>query len=649
MINYLKNNILYLLIVLIALVSFWGGLIYRIYLFNFLGISISIALSLVSFIIILFYHYKNNVSGVDVRSKYSTRNREQGTRNKKILFILYPLFFTLYISCFYILFQSQTTASITSPWSVIPSYFFVIFFLTLLTNLSILLITKRKNLFLLSTFYFLLTSIALIIYKIGYGFDPFIHQAAMDVIAEKGVIYPKPFYYLGQYALLIITYKITFIPLLYLNKILIPLLAAITLPWTFSKFLNKYFEDKQINSITVLALLVLPFSIFIVTTPQNLAFLFLIIAIFLGLTCSSLIDLIVIYLLAIATLITHPIAGIPAIFFALAITIHHNEKIKSKKYLYSLIFILSAISLPTAFAIFNPGSFQGLSIHSLFSNFLNIFSWFKINIPHTENFILNFVYLYIFNIKTIIALLILGGIYLACKNKEKCQLFFINLLISISLFVAYLFTLELNFDYLINYEQADFANRIIIVSIIFLLPFIITSIYWLINRILKQKRSIQIPLFIFLAIIITTSLYNSYPRADRYYNSHGYSVSQNDIDAVHWIEDNTDNNYIVLANQQVSAAATHEFGFNKYYQDDIYFYPVPTSGPLYQYYLNMVYEKANKATMLEAMNLAGVNEAYFVLNKYWWAFSKILDEAKLEADSWQKIGDGEIYIFKYNK
>ena len=46
------------------------------------------------------------------------------------------------------------------------------------------------------------------------------------------------------------------------------------------------------------------------------------------------------------------------------------------------------------------------------------------------------------------------------------------------------------------------------------------------------------------------------------------------------------------------------------------------------------------------MGLAGVNEAYFVLNKYWWAFAKILDEAKLEADSWQEFNN-EVFVFKY--
>jgi hypothetical protein len=105
----------------------------------------------------------------------------------------------------------------------------------------------------------------------------------------------------------------------------------------------------------------------------------------------------------------------------------------------------------------------------------------------------------------------------------------------------------------------------------------------------------------------------------------------------------------VLADQQVSAAAIKEFGFAKYYQNGIFYYPVPTGGPLYPFYLDMVYESPSRQTIFAAMDLAGVRESYFVLNKYWWAFPKILAEAKLSADSWREIGDGKIFVFLYKK
>jgi hypothetical protein len=147
--------------------------------------------------------------------------------------------------------------------------------------------------------------------------------------------------------------------------------------------------------------------------------------------------------------------------------------------------------------------------------------------------------------------------------------------------------------------------------------------------------------------MITASLYLSYPRMDNYHNSHGYSISEQCLEAVDWIEKDAKKEYIVLANQQVSVAALEKFGFDRYHKKNIYFYPIPTSGKLYDYYLDMVYKKASFKTMKEAMEYAGVEQGYFVLNKYWWAFPKIKREAELEATNVKEIGDGDIFIFKY--
>lgn len=219
---------------------------------------------------------------------------------------------------------------------------------------------------------------------------------------------------------------------------------------------------------------------------------------------------------------------------------------------------------------------------------------------------------------------------------------------SASLGISYLLTAKLPFLFLIDYERNSYTDRILLIAAFFLLPFIIVALYGFIDKLLRQSKAIKIPFLIFIIIIITTSIYLSYPRFDRYFNSRGYSTGQNDIKAVHWIENNTQEDYIVLANQQVSAAALKEFGFVKYYNNNkLFYYPIPTGGPLYQYYLDMVYEKPSRETMLAAMDLAGVNKGYFVLNKYWWAFPKLLEEAKLGADNWEEIDNGDVYVFKY--
>jgi len=652
--KYLSQNFSYLAAILFASICFAGAGVYRLYSLNKYGITISLILAGVIFFIFSYFLILKNH-----RNKEYFAKKEAKINNEK-RFPLFPIilaYFIFYSACLYLLFTSRTSQAIISPWEVVPSYFFILYFLA--TAILIFIIISREKiglaLTLISLHYFLSFSVALLVYRIGYGFDPFIHQATAELIDKTGAVYPKPFYYLGQYSLTIILHNLTAISIFWLDKLLAPVLAAVLLPAAIFHFLEKWFSDKKISLLLIVSVLILPFSFFVVTTPQNLAYLFLLLAIFYGFYCSNITELAAVYLLALASFSSHPLAGIPALFFAIALTIFFSEKEKNKKYFYFLVFAFSSLALPLSFYLINKNSPVPAASDSPASlELLN-----KIAVPGQENFILNFIYLYGFNIKIIIGLFIAIGLIIACRNRRTCKIYFLNLIISVSLIIAYILTSYLPFSFLISYERSDYLERILVLIILFSSPFIFVSLYGLLEKILEQKKAIKIPFLVFLAILITASLYLSYPRFDRYYNSRGYSTGEKDIESAHWVEnDAKGDNYIVLANQQVSAAALREFGFNRYYPldkggegdlNEIYFYPIPTGGQLYQYYLDMVYKKPDKKTMDSAMDFADVNESYFILNKYWWAFDKILAEAKLEADSWSEIGDGEIYIFKYKK
>jgi len=656
--KYFKKNLFYSFIILISLAITTSAAVYRIYALNKSGIAISLILAAIIFIILqTLLKSKSDEPIFD----YKLNNKENNfkTATKSTINYILPTVYILFLAgLFYILYLYRTNEAIISPWQVLPSYFFLLYGLaTLLLFLIILKKSGNKSsqlikIILISLHYFLSFSVAWLVYKIGYGYDPFIHQATVDLIAKTGSVEPKPFYYLGQYGLTVILHKITAIPIVWIDKLLVPVLATITIPASFSIFLNKQFNNKKINLLLIIALLIFPFSFFIVTTPQNLAYIFLLLAILFGLICSNWAELLIVYLFSLTTLLIHPLAGIPAVLFSLALTIYHSDKNKIKKFLYPAVFILSSIALPLVFyfiEIKNNLDIQNQTItaeqtNHIFANFL---------MPGQENFILNFIYLYGFNIKLLIALMALAGLGIAARHRKKCKIFFVCLLMALAIGISYLLTKKLTFSYLIDYERDIFSDRILTVAAIFLIPFILITIYCLVNKLLQQPKFIKTPLFLFLAILVATSLYISYPRLDNYYNSHGYSVSQNDIEAVNWIKADAGDNYIVLANQQTSAAALREFGFNHYVtlknNSKTYFYPIPTSSQLYPYYLDMVYKKPSRDTMLAAMDFTGAEIGYFILNKYWWAFTKILAEAKIEADSWKNINNGEIYIFKYSK
>jgi hypothetical protein len=390
----------------------------------------------------------------------------------------------------------------------------------------------------------------------------------------------------------------------------------------------------------------------IVSTPQNLAYVFFILIVLFGLNCRQTLDKINIILLALATFFIHPIAGIPALIFALILSLR-NSNIKRKKFFYTAGFIFLALALPLAFR-FAENLNSPQEPQQLEGTNPNIISQLTLNWPADENIILNSLYLFIFNLHFLFTLLALSGIFIWFKHRKKCGVLISYFLAFLSLLGAYLLIVKLPFAFLIDYERNDYSGRVLLLAGFTLIPFVVLAFYTLLARLKKQNAFIQSPFYIFFALILSASLYASYPRFDNFHNSRGYSLSSSDIMAVEWIEQDAKNDYIVLSNQQVSAAALKTYGFKKYFLakdsgKEIFYYPIPTGEKLYSYYLDMVYKKPNRATINQALDYTGAETAYFVLNKYWWAAPKILAEAELEADSKHEINQGEITIFKYQK
>ena len=635
--------ILYKFLTFISLISIWGFCVYQIYALNTPGLLITLILSIST------YNVLEKKYFTKLLAKKITKNKLIPLLNIKFN-LLTLVFVILLFACLVNLFTYTTTKSIITPWEVLTSYFFVFYFLLLLVSILILLSKQNKSVFVV-LIYALSFLVSVIVYKIGYGFDPFVHQATLDLIIKNGFAEPKSLYYIGEYVLELFAFNFLPISLIWVNKLFIPLLAAILLPLATIRALTAL--NLKNSALTILLLLILPYSFFIVTTPQALAYLYLLLIIIISLDYNATKDkaaLIAINLLALASFVTQPIAGIPAILFAVITSIQATKLKKSKTLNYiiytSLVFLLPLIFY---FLNLNLNPVANVSYNSIFNTF-NFPSFFTDpTIPAKEGIILNFIYLIKNNFAFIVIILALFGFFFAKKINLTRQYFYFSL----GLFTSYLLTSSLNFSFLIDYEQKDFANRILYISSFFLLPYILVTLNWIAKKTINQNTFIKTSILTFFAILITTSLYLSYPRHDNYFNSRGYSTGELDIEAVSWINtDAGDTNYVVLANQQVSAASLREYGFAKYYKannEQIFYYPIPTGGTIYQLYLDMVYLRPEYTTIEKALDLVGVDTGYFVLNKYWWAFDKIRDEAKLEADSFKVFGNEDVIIFKYKK
>ncbi len=588
-------------------------------------------------------------------------------------FILPLITLSLFFILFQVLFKFGSFSAIASPWHFLPSYFWIFLYsLTLLLFVNFYFKNRWSYLF-LALLYFLFFSISFFVYKIAFGYDQLLHQRAISDILKFGLIEPKTIYYLGQYTLELFILKIWPFSLELLDKLLLPFLSSVLIPLTF--IYN--FKRRGFNKIIwpLILFLILPFSIFTYTVPQNLAFLFLIILLLFSFSRSFIknrFNFLFLFSLALSIFFIHPLAGVPAIIstFILFIFFYNplslppasarcaRERTKRKReysfnplsfplslsslrkwessrcFLKVIAYLGQVITLPTLL-IFSGGRFSSFNMD--FSNWIP-------KLLGQENVFLNFIYFFGLNKNIwLLILFIFATIFVFKFKRQDLKIFYFN---SVALMLSYFISTFIDFPFLSQIDKGSYANRILILSFLFLIPVFYEIFICLIKKISQEKLFFKIIVLIFLSALLLTSLYLNYPRKDNYFNSRSYSVSSADFTAVRFIESVKENdNYIVLANQQLGASAIKEHGFKRYYGPWLY-YSVQTGGLLYDYYLKMI-EEPDRELMLDLMSEIGTDGVYFVVNDYWWAFDRIIEEARVEADIAYSVATGKIMVFYF--
>ncbi len=530
----------------------------------------------------------------------------------------------------------QTVEAIRSPWEVLPLSFWLLVIVSTALLIFIFLY-KKPSLTTLICHSFLFFSVAIIVYRLGYGYDPFIHLATEKYIADAGFILPKKIYYLGLYLPVVLFSQNFGWNLELVNRLFVPILAALTLPTSAWLFLTKYEKTRLAPLI-----LAIPFTTLIMTTPQNLANLFIIICVFLLLVSQN--YQIFIWLMALASLITQPITGV----FTLALAIlYQTQKIISAKYkviFYTSGILIASLGLPLAFWLLSRITIYQPSWQLSLPN-LSIFVPYLWSIKFSGNPWLNLIYFYSSVLILVILVLAIWGIWQIIKQRIK--ILPIAIIITALIVNALIFSSLIKFPFLINYEQLDFAKRLIEIAILLLLPIIIFSLstptkYWKIAGFL----------LIFAALI--SSFYLSYPRNDSHFYTKGFSVSQYDFKTVQQInEDAAGKSYVVLANQNLGAAALTEFGFINYRTGPDgnlqYFYSIPTGERLYSYFYNIAEKGDNiRPNIKKAQQDYGVDLVYLVINNYWWNKEQIKKQVIPLADKVLDIDNGKILVFRFS-
>ncbi len=648
------------LLSLISAYSLFGAIVY--YFSRLDQLTISLLFILISGIIIFFTSKFQVLSGLQsTKEKYPSRNIMDSSRILRMTTVLQDIKFPkltsanlillityliLFLISIFVLFKSQTSEAINSPWQIIPSYFFIIYFIA---TMNLIILCLKNNNFLtniaISFHFFLTTAIALIIYKFGYGFDPHIHQATEQAIFNQGLILPKPFYYLGQYSIIVFLAHLFQVSIELIDRLFLPIFLSIFTPVIIYYSLLKSFNwSKNIIRLLSLSFLFLPFGLFLATTPQAIANIYVIIIIFLSFLYlqKKQINFKYLVFLSLTAILIHPLAGIPSLIY-LIIVWGINNKFKFQKPILIIFSLLSALALPLALIL---NSF--ISIYKINFNFDN----FKlIELPNIFakqfNLFIDIAYIYSNSIYWLIFITALISFIYLLKIKQS-KIFLASAICFVILIINSVLLNLINISFIISNEQDFFADRVRQLAFYFLLPLTIYGLYLFIKKSNKQGLVSQLFLIILLTTILVSSLYISYPRFDDYENSKFVNISQADYDAVELIEKDSQNTpYIVLANQMTSVAAVKTFGFSKYY-NDYYFYPIPTGGKLYESFIKMLHEDTAKKTMIEAMELTETETAYFVIPTYWSRFVVISQNAATEADQIIKIDD-KLNIYKYTK
>ncbi len=465
-------------------------------------------------------------------------------------------------------------------------------------------------------------------YALGYGFDGFIHRATMETILRDGVIFPRTPYYIGAYMLEVALTMVTHARLFIVDQWFVPIATALTIP--FALFVA------GIRTRVSLLLLTLPLAFFITTTPQSIGLLFLILSFaYANATTKNWRTWLLAYLLAAAACAAHPIAGIPAL---LLITITWAWS----KYRIAAIVLaaLGSLALPTIFIIAQGARISWASIRDM----LNALVAAPELVPGVS-MPLQFSYTYL-HIALPIAI---AALTIYAWRTQRAHITH-SILGAMSCLGASLFLRCLTYRNVISYEQRAFSDRLFTIAIIALLPAVAIAITHIATTWHWDRRS-RIGFAIYFAITATASWYLTYPRVDVVDRSKGYSTSATDFATVAAIDRDASGtaSYIVLTNQAVSAAAVATFGFHPTVQlagTEQFIYPIPTGGPLYPYYLQMVYEAPTRAHALEAATAAGVERVYLVITPYWHNARQLLEDARSEADDTFAVGANRVFVFQ---
>ena len=552
------------------------------------------------------------------------------------------------------LYNAWTAEPLVSPWQMFNAAFFLVFAAATLAVILFAATRRDHASLLLSTLHlFVSLSTAVMVYGIGFGFDPFIHRAAEMALVHDGVIEPRRLLYLGQYALIGGANLLTGVRVILLDKWLVPVLASLSIPAVaFFGLRDGFGLSDQSSRVFLHLALFFPAMYFVFTVPFNLTLLILLLIAFVLPLADSWRARSTLLLLGLFALSIHPLGGVPILLLLGLSLLALMRRVRWRQAGLCVGSVMALLALPALFVLYNlasgqsPVSPQSQMLSRFFTLFTDPYLPGALPIPF-------FVELFYDAMRWVPRFVVVLALFFAWRRRQTLTVSPVPMLILTGSLLGSLFLLSGFFTFadVIHYEQMEFAWRLLQTMFLLTTPWALVFL----ARLWKQYGGFSFErmslLSLLMVIFITATWYLSYPQLNLKVRNAGASVSATDVEVARFLESRYDGeSFLVLSHQMTSAAAIQESGFRHYLKTDdglALWYAIPTGGKLYGYFLRMSMDGPTPELLNEIREFANVRHVYFVTYDSWPNAGFIRSRAASFADASYGVQGTKLVIYEY--
>lgn len=472
--------------------------------------------------------------------------------------------------------QARTDLPLVSPWDVLPWWIFLLFGVaTLFQIVAVRFVPRWLQLICLGLHAFAAWGTALIVYQLGFGFDPFLHQAAEQHLATHHSISLATPLYLGQYLIVWGLHALSRVSVIRIDQLLVPLASLLLIPLL-----------QRTQRFLPVALFLLPVSWFSFTIPFHGAFLCFITALYLSETLDRSWKCWMLVILGMVSLSIHPLMGIPCCLFVVSALVRKTTWHRLSSLALSAGLPLCLLGAFGAYVTLQDTTLHLPSVQQIGTSFVALFGTAYRFSPEATGVSLLYGFLSLWPFA-----LCLIGLYANLReqtvwNTER-RMTAIGLVASAILLACFV-----RLPGIIAHEQFEFPLRLLqLVPFLFLPDIARLMESHFSSPTTKRQRIIQIATAISIAFIAVTQWFASYPQNNAIVHAYAPSVSRFEYSALDWIEAQRGQRpFIVLSHQLLAGAALQTRGFEQTIttcHGTHLRYAIPTGDALYQDFLNI--------------------------------------------------------------